>query len=102
MVHGTEKIRRRAMSPAQLASALLFSVSALALAGSSEDAQLIQAVKDSNRQAVQSLLEHHASPNARETNGTTALEWAVGRNDRETVELLIGAGADVKAVNRYG
>lgn len=90
------------MSPGQLASALLFSVSLLAWAGASEDAQLIQALKDSNRGAVKSLLEHHASPNARETNGTTALEWAVGRNDLETVQLLIGAGADVKAVNRYG
>ncbi len=90
------------MSPARIASALLLSVSALALAGSGEDAQLIQAIKDSNREAVKVLLEHGASATARETNGTTALEWAVGRNDLETVQLLIGAGADVKAVNRYG
>ena len=90
------------MSPVQVASALLLSVSAFALAGSSEDAQLIQAVKDSNRETVKSLLEHSASANARETNGTTALEWAVSRNDLESVKLLISAGADVKAVNRYG
>ena len=35
-------------------------------------------------------------------DGATALHWAVHRNDAGLVDLLIAAGADVAAANRYG
>src|ERR1700722_7369030 len=35
-------------------------------------------------------------------DGTTALHWAVRHDDLKAAEALIKAGADVKAVNRYG
>jgi ankyrin repeat protein len=35
-------------------------------------------------------------------DGTTALHWAAHRDDLETAELLIGAGADLNAANHYG
>jgi ankyrin repeat protein len=35
-------------------------------------------------------------------DGTTALHWAAYREDAALVELLLGAGADVRAANRYG
>jgi ankyrin repeat protein len=52
--------------------------------------------------ALRDLLNRHSSVNARQTDGTTALHWAAHWNDTETVKLLIAAGADAKAANRYG
>lgn len=40
--------------------------------------------------------------NTTETDGTTALHWAVRQNDVTAVDSLIKGGANVKAVNRYG
>jgi ankyrin repeat protein len=40
--------------------------------------------------------------NTIDPDGTTALHWAVQRNDLDTVDKLIRTGADVKAANRYG
>ena len=40
--------------------------------------------------------------NAPEADGTTALHWACAADDVETVRLLLRAGADAKAANRYG
>ena len=40
--------------------------------------------------------------NAAQPDGTTALHWAVLWNDDEAVNLLLRAGANVKAANRYG
>jgi uncharacterized protein len=63
---------------------------------------LVDAVKDGNRVAVQALLRQKTNVNARETDGTTALHWAVRADDRELVGLLLRAGADARAANRYG
>jgi ankyrin len=52
--------------------------------------------------AVRSLLERKADVNRPQTDGTTALDWAVRRDDLETAELLIRSGADVSAANRDG
>ena len=40
--------------------------------------------------------------NVAEPDGTTALHWAADRDDLPIVDLLIAAGANVKAANRYG
>jgi ankyrin repeat protein len=40
--------------------------------------------------------------NAREADGTTALHWAVRRDDLKAVTRLLAAKADVNAANRYG
>ena len=48
------------------------------------------------------LIQRHADVNAPEGDGTTALHWAARQNDLEIVDLLLGAGAQVKAANRYG
>jgi len=83
-------------------ASLFFLIPFSAFAGAGENSLLIQAVKDANQEAVKSLLQRGASANAKQTDGTTALAWAVSRNDVEIAKLLISAGADVKAVNRYG
>jgi ankyrin repeat protein len=66
------------------------------------DKRLIDAVKNGNRETVRSLLKEKVPVNAREADGTTALHWAARADDIETAQLLMRAGADVKAADRYG
>ena len=40
--------------------------------------------------------------NAAQVDGTTALHWATFHDDKDTVNLLLRAGAKANAVNRYG
>src|SRR6478672_2722339 len=40
--------------------------------------------------------------NAPQPDGTTALHWAAYHDDAETAAVLVRAGANVNAVNRYG
>lgn len=63
---------------------------------------LIDAVKTGNHAAVRLLITRHVDVNQPETDGTTALHWAVRADDREIVTLLIKSGAKPDAVNRYG
>src|SRR5262245_12396149 len=65
------------------------------------DARLADAVKKMDRPAVRILLEHRVDVNASQIDGTTALHWAANQDDIETAQLLIRAGANVKAANRY-
>ena len=55
-----------------------------------------------DRVAVRSLLDQKVPVNASQPDGTTALHWAVNRDDLETADLLIRAGANVTAATRYG
>jgi ankyrin repeat protein len=63
---------------------------------------LIDAAKAGDGSTVRSLLQRHVDVNVADVDGSTALHWAVYRDDRETAELLIRSGANVRAVNRYG
>ncbi len=72
------------------------------LLAASTDVRLVQAVKNSDKAAVQTLLPQHIDLNATDTDGSTALHWAVRQDDIETVNLLIRGGANVKTENRYG
>jgi uncharacterized protein len=62
---------------------------------------LIDAVKAGDRTTVRALL-NRTSVIAAEPDGMTALHWAVRAGDAETARILIRAGANVNAANRYG
>ena len=55
-----------------------------------------------NAAALRSLLQQKADVNVPQSDGATALHWAVHFDDVEMVQLLLGAGANVKATNRLG
>src|SRR6267142_289296 len=75
---------------------------ALSYAAPADDLRLVDAVKNRDRAAVRSLMEQQVNVNAAQPDGTTALAWAANRDDLETADLLIRAGADVNKANDYG
>src|SRR5262245_5736533 len=63
---------------------------------------LVDAVKSGDRSAALAMIERKVDVNAAEPDGTTALHWAVQRDDLELVERLLRAGASVKVRNEFG
>ena len=63
---------------------------------------LVDAVRDGDREAAIALLAQKPDVNATEADGTTALHWAVYKDDTDLVERLLKAGAKVNTVNEYG
>ena len=75
---------------------------AASLEAAVKDVQLIEAVKQNDVAAVRALIAKKAAENATETAGTTALHWAAHLNGAPIADLLIKAGANVKAATRDG
>jgi ankyrin repeat protein len=77
-------------------------VAGAALAAGTGDLSLLNAAKQGDRNAVQSLLNGPAKKDVAGAEGRAALIWAITRNDVEMADLLLRAGADPKAANEYG
>ena len=60
------------------------------------------AAKAGEWEVLRGLVEQGADVNVADPDGTTALHWASLHADVESVELLIGAGADANAANEIG
>jgi len=60
------------------------------------------AVMRGDKVALRALLARKADVNLPQIDGATALHWAVYRDDLESADLLIRAGARVTAANRTG
>jgi ankyrin repeat protein len=86
----------------KVAVALLLLTALCATPSAQSSRPLVDAVKRGDHAAVKSLLRNRTVANQAEPDGTTALHFAVQANDTELMRLLIAAGADVKASNRYG
>jgi ankyrin repeat protein len=74
----------------------------VAVAANANASPLILAVRDGDLAAARALVTDRAAVNTPEPDGTTALHWAVHRDEVALVDLLIGAGANLSAANRYG
>ncbi len=70
-------------------------------AGGSDDTRLADAARVGDIAAVDDLLQSGVVVDAPDSHDTTALHWAVYRDDVEMVAKLIVAGADVNRTNRY-
>src|SRR5580698_1367173 len=69
---------------------------------SAAEARLADAVMSGDKEILRTLPTDRATINTPQPDGTTALHWAVRRDDLSTADALLKAGADVKAANRYG
>ena len=76
-----------------------------AVARAQSDARrLVDVARSADTDAVRALLDNGASIeiDTAEADGTTALHWASHRDDLESADLLIRAGANVNAANDLG
>jgi ankyrin repeat protein len=76
-------------------------LSATLLAGSNE-APVAEAAMIGDREAVRALLKQGIDVNAAMGDGMTALHWAAKKGDAELAQMLLYAGANVKAMTRLG
>src|SRR5215470_4826482 len=83
-------------------SVMLLLLAGAGLWATDRDPALVEAVRKADTEAVRALIQKRADVNAPEVDGMTALHWAVQRDSLETVDVLLRAGASVRAVNRYG
>jgi ankyrin repeat protein len=81
------------------ACSLLMSV---AMASAATDARLSEAAMQGDKGAMKTLIEQKADVNGAQGDGTTALHWAAFNDDFDMVNVLLAAGANVKATTRVG
>ena len=79
--------------------ALLFSGALLNAAG---DTRVADAAQRGDRQTVRALVKQRADVNGGQGDGMTALHWAATNGDAEMAQVLVAAGANVKALTRLG
>jgi ankyrin repeat protein len=77
-------------------------VAGAAFAADTGSSALVNAAKQGDRAAVQSLLSSAAKQEIAAKQGGAALIVAASRNDKELVDLLLSAGVDPKAANEFG
>jgi ankyrin repeat protein len=62
---------------------------------------LIDAAKNNDLDAIRRQIRDGVPVNAVEPDGSTALHWAIRQNNAEIARLLLAAGANPAAANRY-
>jgi ankyrin len=98
----TRALLRQRVCVLVLQPSLALVVSVATLNAAPRDGRLIDAVKNGNHATVRVLLREKVDVNASAGDGATALHWAAYRDDPESVDLLIAAGAVLDAVNDLG
>lgn len=73
-----------------------------ALVAADTDLRLIDAIKAHNTDAVRTLIGDKVDVNARQSDGATALHWAVHLSDTNTIDLLLRAGARADVADDTG
>ena len=81
---------------------ILVGVAASLLGATNSRPPLLDAAKNGDKDALRALIQKKVDVNVAEADGATALHWASYRDDMESVELLIRAGAKVNAANDLG
>ena len=67
-----------------------------------DDVRVATAAMKGDTEAVRNLLKMAADVNGAQGDGSTALHWAAQRGDAEMAQLLVYAGANVRATTRIG
>jgi ankyrin repeat protein len=77
-------------------------VLSVTLAARVNDAPVAEAAMSGDRETVRTLLKQGQDVNAAMGDGMTALHWAAKKGDVELAQMLLYAGANVKAMTRLG
>src|SRR5437667_9854771 len=77
-------------------------LSAVLLFAAPNDTRVADAAMQGNRDAVRALLKQAVDANAAQGDGMTALHWAASKDDVEMAQMLLYAGANVRAATRRG
>ena len=70
--------------------------------GAAAEAPVAEAAMAGDKEAVRALLKQGVDVNAAQGDGMTALHWAARQGDVELAQMLLYAGANVKAMTRLG
>ena len=81
---------------------MVFLLSLLLAADLPPAAPLADAAMQGDEDRVRALIAEGADVNAAQGDGMTALHWAAERGNVKVAEMLLTAGADVRAVTRLG
>lgn len=82
--------------------AFVLGLSLIPLAPPVNASALLDSIRQNDQQVALALIEDGADVNVAETNGTTALHWAVHNGDLPLVKRLLKGGVAVDAVNAFG
>src|SRR6059036_1431563 len=77
-------------------------VAMTALIVAATDTRVADAAMNRDKQAVIALIKQAVDVNAAQGDGMTALHWAALNGDAELAEVLLYAGANVRATTRLG
>src|SRR5262245_30949705 len=77
-------------------------VLALSMGINAAESPVADAAARGDRDAVKALLKQAADVNAAQGDGMTALHWAAMNGDLDLAQMLIVAGANIKATTRLG
>ncbi len=81
---------------------VLISASMPTITNANPETGIIVLAKERNISDLKSLLGESVDVNVADSDGTTALHWAVHWDDREIAGLLLASGAVVDQANLYG
>ncbi len=93
-------VRRRLLSALGMSAVLALCLTPLLRAA--VNAPVADAAMQGDKEAVRTLLKQAADVDAAQGDGMTALHWAAMKGDLEMAQMLMYAGANVKATTRLG
>ncbi len=76
--------------------------STVLMVGATGDTRVVEAVMKGDKDGVRALLKQAADVNAAQGDGMTALHYAALKGDAEMAQMLLYAGANIKATTRLG
>jgi ankyrin repeat protein len=83
-------------------SVVVMAIAMAAWVGAAGPAAVADAAMKRDKEAVRGLLKNGEDVNAAQGDGMTALHWAARNGDLELAQMLLYAGANVKATTRLG
>src|SRR6478609_3787937 len=99
---GAQKAQKAQTNMRRLIASLGLAVAISVGVNANDGSPIAHAAMNADREAVRTLLKKGLDVNEAQGDGTTALHWAAIKGDAEMAQMLIYAGANVRATTRLG